>query len=184
MAKQGFFTGLFVLLIGAIVGAAEQGKKVASAKEHYMRVYRAESEKLAEEQAEYEALVRSLPFLQGDGKFRVPVNLDDADVFALDAFTFHLGQTKQKNAAVSVVLDYLGVDAPKGKKVGVEISQADMGYLLSTYEDEIALFLSELDGSASCSGRLREHRGDFDLWLDIAFPLKHAPAGAIPLRSE
>ena len=170
MARGGFFTGLALAAFGALVTLSQRGHRLSQAKQSYLQAFDEAVEQNQEEQAAFEAFVNSLPAFQGDGKFRVPVILDEADHEALGYQTKHLKLTKQHRRTVVVLLDYLG-GTEKGTKVAVEISQADAGHVHWRFEDAIAGAIQASGGTVKCSGRLTEHKGFHELWLDIKIPV-------------
>ena len=170
LAKGGFFTGLALAAFGALATLSHKGHQLSEAKQNYLQAFDKAAADSQEEQTVFEAFVRSLPELKGDGKFQVPVNLDDADHEALGYYSTHLKLTKQVGRTVVVLLDALG-DTEKGTKVTVEISQAEAGHLHWTFEDAIAQAIEDFGGTVRCAGRLTERKGFHELWLDIEIPV-------------
>ena len=169
MARR--FGNQVLALLGSFAAAAWKANrdKRAALEDKYRHEVRKATAEHAEEQAEYDAYVTSLPKLKGNGRFDQEVDTTYGDMFALDAYSTYLELMHEPGQHFTVVLEYQG-GAAEGS-VRVDGGQATLGHI--PYEDEEYLveFLKELSGDVACDAKLTKLvHGGCDLYLDILIP--------------
>ena len=168
MAKGGFWA--FLGGLGAAMWR-EGTKQRRQLEENYLREVRKATSEHAEEQAEYDAYVTSLPKLKGNGRFDQEVETTYGDVFALDAYNQYLELMHEPGQHFTVFLELQ--EGEEEGSIRVDGGQATLGHI--PYEDEGYLmeFLEELGGDVTCDAKLAKLvHGGYDLHLDIARPPK------------
>ena len=168
MAKGGFWA--FLGGLGAAMWR-EGTKQRRQLEESYRREVRKATSEHAEEQAEYDAYVTSLPKLKGNGRFDQEVDTTYGDVFALDAYNQYLELMHEPGQHFTVFLELQ--EGEEEGSIRVDGGQATLGHI--PYEDEGYLmeFLEELGGDVTCDAKLTKLvHGGYDLHLDIARPPK------------
>ncbi|MBL6592706.1 MAG: hypothetical protein ISP16_01335 [Candidatus Aquiluna sp.] len=166
MAKGGFWA--FLGGLGAAMWR-EGTKQRRQLEENYRREVRKATSEHAEEQAEYDAYVTSLPKLKGNGRFDQEVDTTYGDVFALDAYNQYLELMHEPGQHFTVFLELQ--EGEEEGSIRVDGGQATLGHI--PYEDEGYLmeFLEELGGDVTCDAKLAKLvHGGYDLHLDIARP--------------
>lgn len=74
-------------------------------------------------------MIARIPALIGDEKFIQPVDLEQADRFALESFTQYQELTQDEDVVVRATILYFEHDDPPGERILVEISEAEMGFI-------------------------------------------------------
>ena len=166
MANGGFWA--FLGGLGAAMWR-EGTKQRRHLEENYRREVRKATSEHAEEQAEYDAYVTSLPKLKGNGRFDQEVDTTYGDVFALDAYSQYLELMHEPGQHFTVVLELQ--EGEEEGSIRVDGGQATLGHI--PYEDEGYLmeFLEDFGGDVTCDAKLTKLvHGGYDLHLDIARP--------------
>ena len=171
MAKRGFGSALLAFL-GSVAAAAvkENKNRRQAAESEYKRAFKQELPNFADEQAEFDAYVMSLPVLKGDRSFLIPADLYYADDFALQAFHMHLEIMHEEGQSVWVIVRDAGEKEFPGRRLKLEVSQAEMGYIEPEDEMDIAPVVEAAGGVVRCGGRFVNVGGAIELWLDISIP--------------
>ena len=167
MAKGGFLAGMAAVIYSTW---RRSQKQRLQAEENFRKAVRNETRKVAKDQAEYEAYVKSARVLEGNGRYDQRVYLGDADQFALESYAqyIELMQTKDTPFAVLLVFD----EESEVGKVRVEGGQATLGHLYYADEDEF-IELLEVHNPLAANAKLEKLvSGEFELWLDVGYPLK------------
>ncbi|MDA8796460.1 hypothetical protein N9N06_03230 [Aquiluna sp.] len=170
MARK--FGNQVLALLGSFAAAAWKASrdKRAALEDNYRHEVRKATAEHAEEQAEYDAYVTSLPKLKGNGRFDQEVDTTYGDIFALDAYSTYLELMHEPGQHFTVVLEYQ--EGEEEGSIRVDGGQATLGHI--PYEDEEYLveFLEELSGDVACNAKLTKLvHGSFDLFLDIKRPV-------------
>ena len=168
MAKGGFLA-----FLGGLAAAAwkANNQRRQELEENYRRELKKAEAEQAEEQAEYEAYILSLPALQGNGRFTQEVDTTYGEMFALDSYSQYLELMHEPGQHFTVLLEYQpGEDEGS---IRVEGGQATLGHIPYEQEDYLCDLLEELDSDVTCNAQLTKlvHCG-YDLYLDIARPAK------------
>lgn len=131
----------------------------------------------AEEIAEYEKYVGSLPALAGDGNFDFDLDLSYADLEMLDHFTIFMEANNQKGSSVFATLT---TDSQPGNfgKIRVEISQAFISTIVGSSGQQLCDLAQSNGGAFSCSAKIEKRWGQFEVKLDLAWPPKIASKSA------
>ena len=163
--------GLWAFLGG--LGAAmwrEGTKQRRHLEENYRREVRKATSEHAEEQAEYDAYVTSLPKLKGNGRFDQEVDTTYGETFALDAVSTYLELMHEPGQHFTVVLEYQ--EGEEEGAIRVDGGQATLGHLY--YKDEDGFIeLLEVHNPLAANAKLEKLvSGEFELWLDVGYPLK------------
>ena len=176
MARK--FSSQLLALLGSFAAAAwranQQKRKVLE--DNYRSEVRKAQSEMAEELAEYDAYVNSLPALVGNGRFDQEVDTTYGDVFALDSYSQYLELMHTPDQPFQVILCYQ--EGEEEGEIMVEAGQATVGHIPLDQEEEYAVFLEELDSEVRCDARLTKlASGGYDLYLNIARPLRTANSG-------
>ena len=168
MAKGGFLAFLGGLAAAAIKANSQRRREL---EENYRRELKKAESELAEEQAEYEQYVLSLPALRGNGRFTQEVDTTYGEMFALDSYSQYLEIMHEPGQHFTVLLEYQpGEDAGS---IRVEGGEATLGHIPLDQEDYLCDFLEELGNEVTCNAQLTKLvHGGYDLYLDIARPPK------------
>lgn len=168
MAKGGFLAFLGGLAAAAIKANSQRRREL---EENYRRELKKAESELAEEQAEYEQYVLSLPALRGNGRFTQEVDTTYGEMFALDSYSQYLEIMHEPGQHFTVLLEYQpGEDEGS---IRVEGGEATLGHIPLDQEDYLCDFLEELGNEVTCSAQLTKLvHGGYDLYLDIARPPK------------
>ena len=169
MARR--FGNQVLALLGSFAAAAWKANrdKRAALEDKYRHEVRKATAEHAEEQAEYDAYVTSLPKLKGNGRFDQEVDTTNGDMFALDAYSTYLELMHEPGQHFTVVLEYQEGEAEGS--VRVDGGQATLGHISYDNEEYLAEFLEELGGDVTCDARLTKLvHGGYDLYLDILRP--------------
>ena len=168
MAKVGFLAFLGGLAAAAIKANSQRRREL---EENYRRELKKAESELAEEQAEYEQYVLSLPALRGNGRFTQEVDTTYGEMFALDSYSQYLEIMHEPGQHFRVLLEYQpGEDEGS---IRVEGGEATLGHIPLDQEDHLCDFLEELGNEVTCSAQLTKLvHGGYDLYLDIARPPK------------
>ena len=169
MARK--FGNQLLALLGSFAAAVWKANrdKRAALEDNYRHEVRKATAEHAEEQAEYDAYVTSLPKLKGNGRFDQEVDTTYGDIFALDAYSTYLELMHEPGQHFTVVLEYQEGDAEGS--VRVDGGQATLGHISYDNEEYLAEFLEELGGDVTCDARLTKLvHGGYDLYLDILRP--------------
>ena len=168
MAKGGFLAFLGGLAAAAIKANSQRRREL---EENYRRELKKAESDLAEEQAEYEQYVLSLPALRGNGRFTQEVDTTYGEMFALDSYSQYLESMHERGQHFTVLLEYQpGEDEGS---IRVEGGEATLGHIPLDQEDYLCDFLEELGNEVTCNAQLTKLvHGGYDLYLDIARPPK------------
>ena len=168
MAKGGFLAFLGGLAAAAIKANSQRRREL---EENYRRELKKAESELAEEQAEYEQYVLSLPALRGNGRFTQEVDTTYGEMFALDSYSQYLEIMHEPGQHFTVLLEYQpGEDEGS---IRVEGGEATLGHIPLDQEDYLCDFLEELGNEVTCNAQLTKLvHGGYDLYLDIARPPK------------
>ena len=141
----------------------------AALEDNYRHELRKATAEHAEEQAEYDAYVTSLPKLKGNGRFDQEVDTTYGDMFALDACGTYLELMHEPGQHFTVVLEYQ--ESEEEGAVRVDGGQATLGHIPFEDEEYLVEFLEELSGDVACDAKLTKLvLGGYDLYLDILRP--------------
>ena len=168
MAKGGFLA-----FLGGLAAAAwkANNQRRRELEQNYRRELKRAQREYAEEQAEHDKYVLSLPRLEGDGRFLQEVDTTYGDDFALDSYSTYLEVMHEPGQHFTVVLEY-----QPGEEEGsvlVAGGGATLGHIPYDQEDYLCDFLEELDGEVTCNAQLTKLvSGGYDLYLDIAIPVR------------
>ena len=166
MAKGGFLA-----FLGGLAAAAwkANNQRRQELEENYRRELKKAESEHAEEQAEYEQYILSLPALQGNGRFTQEVDTTYGEMFALDSYSTYLEVMHEPGQHFTVLLEYQpGEDQGS---VRVEGGQATLGHIPYDQEGYLCDFLDELGHEVTCNAQLTKLvHGGYDLYLDISLP--------------
>jgi hypothetical protein len=169
MARK--FGNQLLALLGSFAAAVWKANrdKRAALEDNYRHEVRKATAEHAEEQAEYDAYVTSLPKLKGNGRFDQEVDTTYGDMEALDAYSTYLELMHEPGQHFTVVLEYQ-VGEAEGS-VRVDGGQATLGHIPYDDEEYLCEFLEELSGDVACDAKLTKMvHGGYDLYLDILRP--------------
>ena len=170
MARK--FGNQLLALLGSFAAAAWQANrdKRAALEDNYRHEVRKATAEHAEEQAEYDAYVTSLPKLKGNGRFDQEVDTTYGETFALDAVSTYLELMHEPGQHFTVVLEYQ--EGEEEGAIRVDGGQATLGHLY--YKDENGFIeLLEVHNPLAANAKLEKLvSGEFELWLDVGYPLK------------
>ena len=168
MAKGGFLAFLGGLAAAAIRANSQRRREL---EENYRRELKKAESELAEEQAEYEQYVLSLPAVRGNGRFTQEVDTTYGEMFALDSYSQYLDIMHEPGQHFTVLLEYQpGEDEGS---IRVEGGGATLGHIPLDQEDYLCDFLEELGNEVTCNAQLTKLvHGGYDLYLDIARPVR------------
>ena len=169
MARK--FGNQLLALIGSFAAAAWKANrdKRAALEDNYRYEVRKAAAEYAEEQAEYDAYVTSLPKLKGNGRFDQEVDTTSGNIEALDAYSTYLELMHEPGQPFTVVLEYQ--EGEEEGTVRVDGGQANLGHIPFEDEEYLAEFLEELGGDVACDAKLTKLvHGGYDLYLDILRP--------------
>ena len=165
------FGNQLLALIGSFAAAAWKASRDrrAALEDNYRHEVRKATAEHAEEQAEYDAYVTSLPKLKGNGRFDQEVDTTYGDMFALDACGTYLELMHEPGQHFTVVLEYQ--ESEEEGAVRVDGGQATLGHIPFEDEEYLVEFLEELSGDVACDAKLTKLvHGGYDLCLDILRP--------------
>ena len=171
MARR--FGNQVLALIGSFAAAAWKANrdKRAALEDNYRHEVRKATAEHAEEQAEYDAYVTSLPKLKGNGRFDQEVDTTNGDMFALDAYSTYLELMHEPGQHFTVVLEYQ--EGEEEGSIHVDGGQATLGHIPFEDEEYLVEFLEELSGDVACNAKLTKLvHGGYDLFLDIQRPVE------------
>lgn len=170
MARK--FGNQLLALLGSFAAAAWKANrdKRAALEDNYRHEVRKATAEHAEEQAEYDAYVTSLPKLKGNGRFDQEVDTSYGETFALDAVSTYLELMHEPGQHFTVVLEYQ--EGEEEGAIRVDGGQATLGHLY--YKDEDGFIeLLEVHNPLAANAKLEKLvSGEFELWLDVGYPLK------------
>lgn len=170
MARK--FGNQLLALLGSFAAAAWKANrdKRAALEDNYRHEVRKATAEHAEEQAEYDAYVTSLPKLKGNGRFDQEVHTTYGETFALDAVSTYLELMHEPGQHFTVVLEYQ--EGEEEGAIRVDGGQATLGHLY--YKDEDGFIeLLEVHNPLAANAKLEKLvSGEFELWLDVGYPLK------------
>ena len=170
MARK--FGNQLLALLGSFAAAAWKANrdKRAALEDNYRHEVRKATAEHAEEQAEYDAYVTSLPKLKGNGRFDHEVDTTYGETFALDAVSTYLELMHEPGQHFTVVLEYQ--EGEEEGAIRVDGGQATLGHLY--YKDEDGFIeLLEVHNPLAANAKLEKLvSGEFELWLDVGYPLK------------
>ena len=165
------FGNQLLALIGIFAAATWKANRDrrAALEDNYRHEVRKATAEHAEEQAEYDAYVTSLPKLKGNGRFDQEVDTTYGDMFALDACGTYLELMHEPGQHFTVVLEYQ--ESEEEGAVRVDGGQATLGHIPFEDEEYLVEFLEELSGDVACYAKLTKLvHGGYDLYLDILRP--------------
>lgn len=170
MARK--FGNQLLALLGSFAAAAWKANrdKRAALEDNYRHEVRKATAEHAEEQAEYDAYVTSLPKLKGNGRFDQEVDTTYGETFALAAVSTYLELMHEPGQHFTVVLEYQ--EGEEEGAIRVDGGQATLGHLY--YKDEDGFIeLLEVHNPLAANAKLEKLvSGEFELWLDVGYPLK------------